>query len=93
MIAEFLGTGKVESRFFHFLWQKHNITLGETVYGAESPLFPPAGYPFYKSLEKLLKRCLILKQGSGTEKIDECDRKKVDQMFLRMSLCPGIVKC
>lgn len=48
---------------------------------------------FSTSLEKLLKRCLILKQGSGTRKIDACDGKEVDQMFLGMSLCPGIVRC
>lgn len=74
MAAEFEGTGKIEkSRFCHCLWQKHNIALGETVYGAESLLLPPAIYIFLSSLEKLLKRCLILKQGYGTEKNNASD--------------------
>lgn len=94
MVAELVGTGKVQkSRFCHCLWQKHNIALGETVYGAESPLLPPAGYIFLSLLEKLLKRCLVLKQGHGTEKNDTSDWREVDQMIPRMPLYPGIIGC
>lgn len=94
MIADFSGIGKVvKSRFYHFFRQKHSITLGETVYGNESPLLPPAGYTFHSPLEKLLKRCLILKQGCGIKKIDASDWREVEQMIPRMPLCPGIVGC
>lgn len=92
--AEFLGTGKVEkSRFCHFLWQKHNSTFGGDSLWSYITSLSSSWLSFLQVFGEVAKEMSHTETGLGTKKIDACDGKEVDQMFLRMSLCPGIVRC